>query len=126
MRIHASDMKLQVHSDASYLSESKSRLRAGAYMFLGTHIIGQKPNAAVSFISTIISTVVDSAAAAEYAALFIAAQAATSITLTLADLSYHQEPTPITCDNECAVGIANKSFTQRRSKTIDVSEISLD
>ena len=120
IRIHASDMKLQVHSDASYLSETKSRSRAGAYMFLGTKQPGEKPNGAVLFLSTIISTVVDSAAAAEYAALFIAAQAATSLRLTLSDLGYPQEATPIICDNECAVGIANASFTQKRSKTIDM------
>ena len=78
MRIHASDMQLQVHSDASYLSESKSRSKAGAFMFLG------KPNAPLLYLSVIISTVVDSASAAEYAALFIAAQAATSLRMTLA------------------------------------------
>jgi hypothetical protein len=71
-------------------------------------------------LSTIISTVVDSATAAEYAALFIAAQVATSLRLTLADLGYPQKPTTIICDNECAVGIANDSFTQKRSKTIDM------
>ncbi len=69
---------------------------------------------------TTISTVVDSASAAEYAALFIAAQVATSLRLTLADLDYPQKPTAIIYDNECAVGIANDSFTQKRSKTIDM------
>ena len=63
---------------------------------------------------------VDSAAAAEYAALFICAQFATSLRLTLAELGYPQSATPITCDNECAVGIANKALTQKRSKTIDM------
>jgi hypothetical protein len=120
LRIHASDMQLQVHSDASYLSETKSRSRAGAFMFLGKLKPNQRPNAPITYLSTIISTVVDSATAAEYAALFIAAQVATSLRLTLADLGYPQKSTTIICDNECAVGIANDSFTQKRSKTIDM------
>jgi hypothetical protein len=114
LRIHASDMQLQIHSDASYLSETKSRSRAGAFMFLGKLKPNQRPNAPNTYLSTIISTVVDSATAAEYAALFIAAQVATSLRLTLADLGYSQKPTTIICDNECAVGIANDSFTQKR------------
>ena len=40
--------------------------------------------------------------------------------MTLAELGYPQLPTPIICDNLCAVGIANNSFTQKRSKTIDM------
>ena len=63
---------------------------------------------------------VDSAATAEYAALFINGQAATSIRQTLKELGYPQLATPMICDNSCAVGIANKSFTQKRSKTIDM------
>jgi len=120
MRVHASDMKLKTHSDASYLSETKARSRAGGFFFLGDCEPGATPNAPVAYLSTIITTVVDSAAAAEYAALFICAQFATSLRLTLAELGYPQTATPITCDNECAVGIANKSLTQKRSKTIDM------
>ena len=86
-------------------------------MYLGHCKTGGIPNAPVCYLSTIISTVVDSAAAAEYAALFINAQAATSIRQTLEALGYHQKPTIITCDNKCAVGISNQSFTQKRSKT---------
>ena len=54
------------------------------------------------------------------AAAFIAAQAATSLRLTLGELGYSQPTTQITCDNACAVGIANDSFNQKRSKTIDM------
>jgi hypothetical protein len=119
-RIRPSDMQLNIHSDASYLSESKSRSRAGGFMYLGHCPTGGIPNAPVAYISTIISTVVDSAAAAEYAALFINAQAATALRQTLVALGYPQKASPITCDNMCAVGIANNSFTQKRSKTIDM------
>ena len=113
-------MKLNVHSGASYLSKTKARSRAGAFMCMGTELHGQRPNAPVLYLSVIISTVVDSATAAEYAAAFIAAQAATALRLTLAELGYPQAATQITCDNACAVGIANNTFNQKRSKTIDM------
>ena len=36
MRFRASDMILNVHSDASYLSAGRARSRAGGYFFLGS------------------------------------------------------------------------------------------
>jgi hypothetical protein len=87
---------------------------------MGTKLHGVRPNAPVLYLSVIISTIVDSATAAEYAAAFIAAQAATSLRLTLSELGYNQPATRISCDNACAVGIANDSFNQKRSKTIDM------
>ena len=69
-------------------------------MYLGHCKTGGIPNAPVCYLSTIISTVVDSAAAAEYAALLINAQAATSIRQTLLP---SKTATTITYDNMCAV-----------------------
>ena len=89
-------------------------------MCMGTELHGARPNAPVLYLSVIISTIVDSATAAEYAAAFIAAQAAPSLRLTLGELGYNQLATQITCDNACAVGIANDAFNQKRSKTIDM------
>ena len=89
-------------------------------MCMGTELHGARPNAPVLYLSVFISTIVDSATAAEYAAAFIAAQAATSLRLTLNELGYNQLATRISCDNACAVGIANDSFNQKRSKTIDM------
>ena len=64
MRVHASDMKDKTHSNASYLSETKARSRAGGFFFLGDCEPGATPNAPVAYLSTIITTVVDSVAAA--------------------------------------------------------------
>ena len=89
-------------------------------MCMGTELHGARPNAPVLYLSVIISTIVDSAIAAEYEAAFIAAQAATSLRLTLGELGYPQLATQITCDNACADGIANDSFNQKHSKTIDM------
>jgi hypothetical protein len=35
LRYYASDMQLKIHSDASYLSESKDKSRIGGYFYLG-------------------------------------------------------------------------------------------
>jgi hypothetical protein len=63
--------------------------------------------------------VVASAAEAEYGALFTNAQDAEALRTALSDLGYPQEKTTIICDNSCAVGIANDTVKERRSKAFD-------
>jgi hypothetical protein len=121
----ASDMRLICYSDASHCSETEGRSRAGGFLYLGS--AGPLPdnnaehlNGAIECISSIIPTVVSSAAEAEYAALFLVGQTAEGLRATLEDLGYPQGPTPIICDNSCAVGITNKTVKQKRSKAIDM------
>ena len=57
---------------------------------------------------------------AEYAALFLIGREATNARHILTDLGYPQSTTNIVCDNSCAVGIANGSVKQKRSKAIDM------
>ena len=38
VRFHASDMVLNIHSDASYLSEPRARSRLAGYLFLGSKL----------------------------------------------------------------------------------------
>jgi hypothetical protein len=118
--IHASDMQLRCHSDASYLSEAHSRSRAGGILFLGSIDPVHGVNGAIDYLSCIISTVVSSATEAEYAALFLVGREATSASHTLIDLGHPQQATLIICDNKCAVGIANRAVKQKRSKSINM------
>ena len=67
-----------------------------------------------------MSSVVASAAEAEYAALFINGQEGIRIRATLADLGYPQVCTPIYTDNQCAEGLANRSINMKRSKAMDM------
>lgn len=118
-----SDMQLQIHSDASYLSETESRSRAAGIAFLTDHDKLGDPdaiNGAIDCISTIIKAVVSSAAEAEYAAMFLVGTTAEGLRNTLKDLGHPQGATPIISDNSCAVGIANRTVKQRRSKAIDM------
>jgi hypothetical protein len=116
----ASDMRLILYADASYLSETSARSRAGGVHYLGGSDLDAPPNGSIDFISSIIPSVVSSVAEAEYASLFLNACAAEEHRNTLADLGYPQPSTPLFTDNSCAVGIANNSVKQKRSKAMDM------
>jgi hypothetical protein len=112
-----------VESDASYLSEPEARSRAGGLHYLGNYCIDTRTNlinGAIECMSTIIKSVVSSAFEAEYAALFLNGQTAQGLRNTLRDLGYPQQATPFISDNACAVGVANRTVKQRRSKAIDM------
>jgi Reverse transcriptase (RNA-dependent DNA polymerase) len=120
IRYKASDMILHIHSDASYLSESQARSRVGGFFFLGTNSKEPPINGAIHVVSQIMTNVMASAAEAEVGGLFINGQAACPIRTTLEELGHPQPPTIIITDNECALGIANDTVKQRRSKAIDM------
>ncbi len=110
IRYRASDMILNVHSNASYLSAPKAHSRAGGYFFLGSIPRHAKPiiiNGAIHITCTIFKLVVASAAEAELGALFLNAQEAKVIRLVLEELGHPQLPTPIHVDNTTTVGIVN-------------------
>jgi hypothetical protein len=131
IRFHASDMILDAHSDASYLSEAKARSRVGGYHHLSSapRHAGEIPhpddtpprlNGAVLVVSNIMPQVLASAAEAEIAGLFYNGQEAATIRTILTEMGYPQPPTRIQTDNVTAAGIANSTVKQRRSKAIDM------
>ena len=74
IRFRASDMILNVHSDASYLSETKAHSRACGHFFMGWSLKDGDPvklNGAFFTLCTILRFVVASAAEAELGALFL-------------------------------------------------------
>jgi hypothetical protein len=91
IQYRASDMIVNVHSDASYLSTPKARSRAGGYFFLGSLPCDGDPiklNGAIHVSCTIIKLVAASAAEAELGALFLNAQEAKVFRLILAKLGH--------------------------------------
>jgi hypothetical protein len=123
VRFSASPMILTIHSDASYLSESQARSRAGGIFYLSSNHDPTNPaptNGAVHITSVILKHVMSSAAEAELGALFYIAQDACSLRVTLDELGHPQPPTAIQTDNECAKGIANDTVKQRRSRAMDM------
>eukprot|EP00804_Cyclotella_cryptica_P022657 CCRYP_012469-RD/>CCRYP_012469-RD protein AED:0.40 eAED:0.32 QI:0/-1/0/1/-1/1/1/0/384 len=74
VRFTASDMVLNIHSDASYLSESNARSRIAGHFFLGSVPIDKTPiklNGAIYVFCGILKFVVASAAEAKLGALFL-------------------------------------------------------
>jgi hypothetical protein len=119
----ASSMVYHVHSDASYLSESGARSRAGGRHYLGDAASARDScvvNGSVLDVSTIIDVVCSSAFEAEYGALFINGKEAAAIRATLADLGYPQGRTQMITDNTTAQAIAAGSAKQKRSKAVDM------
>jgi len=105
----ASDMVLAVHSDASYLSEPRSRSRIGGHFFMSGHEELPSNNGAILNISAIYKNVLASAAEAEIAGLFTNVKAAIPIRQALEEMGHPQPPTPMQTDNSTAHSlIANK------------------
>jgi hypothetical protein len=77
-------------------------------------------NGPISCHSTVIPVVCSAVQEAEYAGLFAAARIADDERRILHNLGYPQPPTLLLCDNECAVGLANRTMTPRLSKSIDM------
>ncbi len=119
----ASDMVLNVHSNASYLSALNVQSCAGGYFFLGSTPCDGSPiqiNGAVHITCTILKLVAASTAEAELGALFLHAQEAKVIRLVLEELGHPQPPTPIQIDNTTTVGIVNNTIKQQHSQAMEM------
>jgi hypothetical protein len=117
---HPSDMLLDILTDASYLSRPKAGSVAGSFHHLARSNDPDFINAPISVHSTGIPIVCSSVQEAEYAGTFAAAKIGTGERQVLDDLGYPQPPTVIHCDNEVAVGLAQKSIKPRLSKSCDM------
>ena len=119
LRYYASDMKLAIHSDASYLTESKARSRVGGHHYLTNHN-NDINNGAILTPTGILRNVMSSAAEAELAATFHNMKEGTILRNTLEDMGFPQGPTPLQTDNSTAHGIANNNIKQVKSKAMDM------
>jgi hypothetical protein len=119
----ASNMILNVHSDASYLSAPCARSCPSGYFFLGSLPVDDDPiklNGAIHITCTILKLVAASAAEAELGALFLNAQEAKVLQLTLLELSHPQPPTAIHIDNTTSVGIVNNTIKHQGSRAMEM------
>ena len=117
----ASDMVLAIHSDASYLSEKKSRSRVGGHFFMSTNDEYPPNNGGVHVITQIIKAVMASAAEAEIGAIFINAKEAVPLRKTLLEMGHPQPRTPIQTDNLAANAVVNNNVPPRRLKSMDMN-----
>ena len=119
IKYRASDMVLQIESDAAYLVSPQARSRAGGYHYLGDASC-RTFNAPVFVQAKVIKNVMASAAEAEVAALYLNAQEALPIRQCLINMGHPQPPTRMNTDNQTATGILNGTIKQKRSKAIDM------
>jgi hypothetical protein len=119
----ASDMILNIHSDASYLSATRARSQVAGYYFLGSIPTDDAPiklNGAILVFCGILKFVVASAAEAELGALFLNCKEGKIQRLILEELGHPQPPTPIHCDNATATGIANDTVKKQRARSMEM------
>jgi hypothetical protein len=112
VRFHASDMIMNIHSDASYPSESKACSRTCGHFFMGWQPADGEPiriNGAFHVSTNILRFVIASAAEAEPGALYHIYQTGIVFHQTLEAMGHKQPKTPVHCDNATAVGIANNT-----------------
>ena len=123
LRYYASDMVLNIHSDASYLSSPNARSWAAGYYFLGSVPKNRQPiklNGAIHVLCTVLKLVASSAAEADLGALFLNAKEAKILRLTLEELGHKQPPTPIHVDKSATVGILNNTIKRQKSRSMEM------
>ena len=119
VRVGASDMIMNIHSDALYLLEAKARSRACSNFFLGWMPKDNEPirlNRAFHISTTILCFVFASAAKAKLGALYHNCQTGSIFWLTLAKMGHPQPKPPVHCNNATAVGITNNTIKRQRSR----------
>ena len=82
------------HSDALYLSEPNSKIRAAGHFYLTKKSDRDYENGAILTISKIIKHVITSASEAEVAALFYNCKAAIPLRISLEEMGHPQPKTP--------------------------------
>jgi hypothetical protein len=96
VRYHASDMILQIHSDASYLSVSHALSRVEGLFFFGNKSPDQDTlNGSILNVTAVIKNVVASAVESEVGACFHNAQSGAPLRVTLTELGHTQPPTSL-------------------------------
>ena len=125
VRFKASDMVLNVDTDAAYLvlPGAKSRI-AGTY-YMAEHPQSSKTpnptlNGAVHIECKTLKHVVASAAEAETGGLFVNGQIILQLRQTLKALGHPQPPTPLKTDNSTAYKFVHDEMKQKMSKSWDM------
>jgi hypothetical protein len=123
VRFHASGMIMNIHSDASNLSEAKACSRACKYFFVGWLPNNGKPiklNGAFRISATILRFVIASVTKAELGALYHNCQTGIVFCQMLEVMGHPQPKIPVHCNNTPAVGIANNMVKHTHSWSMEL------
>ena len=117
---NASNMILNIHSDAGYLNEKKARSKAGRHFFLSNNSQSPPNNGAILTTKSIIKAVMSSAAEGELGALYINAKEKIYLLQILHEMGHSQPRTPIQTDNSTAEGVINNKIQPKQTKAMDM------
>ena len=121
LRFYASDMILNIDSDAAYLVLPKARSRLAGYFRMLDKTPKYYHNGAVLIECKTIRTVVSSAAEAETHGVFHNAKIGVNIRHILIEMGHRQPPIPIMTDNSTAAGFSNNNIQLKKSKSWDMN-----
>jgi hypothetical protein len=116
-------MVVNIHSNASYLSEAKARSQTCGHFFMGWQPKDGKPiclNNAFHVSANILRFVVASAAKAELGALYHNCQTGIIFQQTFKAMGHMQPKTPVHCNNATTVGIANNTVKRQRLRSMEM------
>ena len=114
-------MILAIHSDASYLTEPRSRSRAGGHFYFTEDEEEDFNNGPVHNVAQIIRNVMTSAADAEIGALYTNSRQAIPARQLLEEMGHPQPPTPIQTDNTTALGFVTKNLQPKATKSTEMN-----
>jgi hypothetical protein len=111
----ASNMVLHIHSDSSYLSEPKARIRGGGHFFLSsaTNSTNHIHNGPILTISTAYKNVLSSVMEAEVAGTFVNVKEGVNVRNILNNIGHPQPRTPLLTENLTTFGIVSEKMKQQ-------------
>ncbi len=115
-----SEMVMAVHSNTSYLCESKAKSQAGGHFFMSNNAEIPPNNGAILNIAHIIKHVMTLATEAKLVALYIMAREAVYIRIILEEMGHKQPATSIQTDNAMVEAVISTKITPKRSKAMDM------
>ena len=116
----SSNMKLEVHSNASSLSKPKDRIRAGGHFSLSNKVTIPQNNGAILNIAHIIKYIMSTATEAKLAALYIMTRQAVYIRIILEEMGHKQLPPPLQTENATEDAVYNRNIKPKQTKAMDI------
>ena len=118
IQYYASDMKLNIDSDASYLVLPNARSRIVGYYFfkINNNIL----NVSIHVECKTLKHVISSAAECETGGIFINGQNTIPLGAILISINHSQPPIPIKTDNTTSFGYAHNNVQLNKSKSWDM------
>ena len=113
IKFYKSDMILNIHSDASYLSEHQGRSRTGGHFYLGNREDqANPPNGPILNTTGILANIMTGASEAMKERVIQR--------IALEEMQWPQPQTPIAVDSTTAAGLARDTIKANKSRAMDM------